>query len=587
MKSLLAPLSVALAVLAVPAHAAAQGTPAQAPNLQEEIRVSIRWLRSVQDPKDGSYGGGVEPTALAVRAFAQCPDRYRPADGPFVRRAVEFLLARQREDGAICDSNASEEACRDQTRLAVGALLPIASEDTAAPLAHALAFLGEKDLANADWDGTGEVSTLAQAQVLVAELLKSRDPAGFWEGKRGRVAETAEAVILLSKAHAVLSPAAPPGGAQARPAQALPAAQKADHQATLEAMRRGALFLASQADERGRFGAPGKPDAGITAMAIAALEALPAPRPAEVQRVVDKGLEWLVSLQREDGSIHDGKLANYITSASILALVRSGEERFRPAIARAQGFLAGLQADEGEGYSEGDLYYGGIGYGSTERPDLSNLQMALEALAASGLPSDAPTYKKALRFLERCQNRSESNTLRIAEGEAVIESGDDGGGVYAPGDSKAGFVELEGGVKVPRSYGSMTYALLKCFVFAGLPKDDPRMKAAFDWCQKNYTLDVNPGFEGSSDPAAAYQGLFYYFYTMAHALEAYGADAIVDAAGERHDWRAELAGRLVAMQSKADGSWVNANSPRWYEGNPLLASAYALLALRSTLAEAR
>jgi squalene-hopene/tetraprenyl-beta-curcumene cyclase len=249
----------------------------------------------------------------------------------------------------------------------------------------------------------------------------------------------------------------------------------------------------------------------------------------------------------------------------------------------ARAFLQVLQADEGEGYSEGDLYYGGIGYGSTERPDLSNLQMALEALSTSGLDPNAETYRKALKFLERCQNRSESNDVRIADGSTTLTSGDDGGAAYAPGDSKAGFVELGDGRRIPRSYGSMTYALLKCFVFAGLSKDDPRVAAAFEWCCKNYTLDVNPGFDVSRDPSAPYQGLYYYLHTMAKALDLFGAEEIVDGAGAKHAWRAELCGRLVSMQSRIDGSWINQASPRWYEGNPLLATAYALLALDAAL----
>jgi squalene-hopene/tetraprenyl-beta-curcumene cyclase len=125
----------------------------------------------------------------------------------------------------------------------------------------------------------------------------------------------------------------------------------------------------------------------------------------------------------------------------------------------------------------------------------------------------------------------------------------------------------------------MTYALLKCYALAGLPRDDPRMQAAFEWCRANYTLDVNPGFEHLSDPAASYQGLFYYFLTMAQALDAYGEDVVTSADGVRHDWRRELCGRLIAMRNKIDGSWVNKNSPRWYEGNPVLATAYALLTL--------
>ena len=252
-------------------------------------------------------------------------------------------------------------------------------------------------------------------------------------------------------------------------------------------------------------------------------------------------------------------------------------------IEKARAFLTQLQADEGEGYSEGDLYYGGIGYGGDERPDLSNLQMALEALAASGTEKGDPAFQRALQFLERTQNRSESNDVRLERGGDVIVPGDDGGAGYAPGDSKAGFATLPDGTKVPRSYGSMTYALLKGFLLAGLPKDDPRMQAAWEWIQANYTLDVNPGFEHSADPTAGYQGLFYYFLAMARALDLYGQDVIADADGAKHDWRAELSGRLAAMQRRDDGSWVNENSPRWWEGNPVLATSYALLALESAL----
>ena len=78
-----------------------------------------------------------------------------------------------------------------------------------------------------------------------------------------------------------------------------------------------------------------------------------------------------------------------------------------------------LQADEGEGYSSDHPYYGGIGYGGDERPDLSNLQMALEALSASGLEEGHAAYARAIAFLERCQNRSESNDVAFVKGGAT------------------------------------------------------------------------------------------------------------------------------------------------------------------------
>jgi squalene-hopene/tetraprenyl-beta-curcumene cyclase len=104
------------------------------------------------------------------------------------------------------------------------------------------------------------------------------------------------------------------------------------------------------------------------------------------------------------------------------------------------------------------------------------------------------------------------------------------------------------------------------------------VQAAFDWISRHYTIDENPGFDLAEDPNAAQQGLYYYLLAMAKTLDLYGARHVVDAAGRSHDWRRELAGRLAALQ-REDGSWVNAQSERWWEGNAVLATAYALQTL--------
>ncbi|MCE9593461.1 MAG: terpene cyclase/mutase family protein [Planctomycetes bacterium] len=552
-------------------------------NVAGEIQSSVRALRATQDQVTGAYGGGVAGTAWALRAFAECPDRYRPGDGPFVRRAMEFLVSKQNRAGSIADTDANGQVQDEQTRLATAALTALADGSVQKALAHALEHLGKDGLKGPGWDAEGEPESAEQGLATATALLAKRGADKLFDGPRGKVIETANAIITLSSCERVISKSKKK--AEPKPTNSLPPFAPADRAAALAAIDSGAKFLASAGPD-GKFGAPGAPDAGISAMCLAALLSAPAPRDAKVQASIDDGLKWLVSLQKPDGAIHDGKLANYVTSASLMALSRAKRPGDKEVIARARGFLQTLQADEGDGYSEGDRYYGGIGYGSTERPDLSNLQMALEALHDSGLSKDDPTFQKAIRFLQRCQNRSETNDVSIVDGKLTIVAGDDGGASYAPGDSKAGFVELPDGRKLPRSYGSMTYALLKCMVFAGLGKDDPRVQAAFAWCRTNYTLDVNPGFVSGVDPTAAYQGLFYYFHTMARALDAVGEETIVDGAGKSHPWRAELCGRLVSMQSKLDKSWVNTNSPRWYEGNPLLATSYALLALEAALPKA-
>ena len=570
-------------IFQAPPNAAPSGTPPvaqEAPlDLGDPTRAAVRWLRSTQDAVTGSYGASVETTALVLRAFAECPDHYRTVDGPFVKKGAEWLVAQQDATGAIHDAAASGAVLQQQTRAAAEALIALGDASFGAQLGKALGFLGSTDLAPSAALPKTDMSAV-EATAFARAVLAAQKERGKWDGARGALQETAWSVVQLSAADKVLKKHAAPAPTPAA-INALPTFTVADRSSAMTALEKGCDYLATQCKDGKWPGA--RPDAGLTAMVLGALQCRAVPRPEAQQKLIDAGLAWLASLQQPDGSIHDGKLANYTTSAAILALARSGDPKWNGVIAKARDFLIGLQADAGEGYSEGDLYYGGIGYGSTERPDLSNLQMALEALASSGLEPNAPTYKKALKFLERCQNRSESNDIAIKDGGSTIVSGNDGGSAYAPGDSKAGYTELEGGLKVPRSYGSMTYAMLKCMMFSGLGKDDPRLVAAVEWCTKNYTLDVNPGFDVARDAAAPYQGLFYYFHTMSQALSRLGLESLTDGAGKVHAWRQEVCGRLVSMQSKIDGSWINPNSPRWMEGNPILGSAYALLTLDAAM----
>jgi squalene-hopene/tetraprenyl-beta-curcumene cyclase len=115
----------------------------------------------------------------------------------------------------------------------------------------------------------------------------------------------------------------------------------------------------------------------------------------------------------------------------------------------------------------------------------------------------------------------------------------------------------------------MTYAGLKSMIYAGLSTDDPRVAAATEWARQHYTLEENPGLDQ--------QGLFYYFHTFAKSLSVAGFDTFADSDGVEHDWRQELADRLFVLQQE-DGSWLNPTD-RWYEGDPNLVTAYALLAL--------
>ncbi|HEX4055583.1 MAG TPA: prenyltransferase/squalene oxidase repeat-containing protein [Tepidisphaeraceae bacterium] len=295
------------------------------------------------------------------------------------------------------------------------------------------------------------------------------------------------------------------------------------------------------------------------------------------QPFLAKGFEKLLSYQVSNGGIYNQILACYNTAIAISALAESKDPGYRGAMLKALGFLRSQQwSDKISGVpedlrvkSDQDVRYGGFGYGRGARPDLSNTQMALDALHDAGVKPSDPAFQAAVKFATRCQNFSETNDQPWA--------GDDGGFIYTPangGNSAAGEFLL-GGRRMLRSYGSMTYAGLKSMIYAGLSHDDSRVKAAWDWISKNFTVDENPGM-AALGPENAQGGLYYYFYTMARALTAYGQPVIVDPQGNRHDWRVALIQKLATLQ-RPDGSFVGQR--RWMEDNPVLVTAYTVMVL--------
>lgn len=340
--------------------------------------------------------------------------------------------------------------------------------------------------------------------------------------------------------------------------------------AAAEAMiKRGAKYLLTAQEKDGGWAARSGP--GITCLALKALIREPSVGPDHP--AVERGIRFVLRFQRDDGGIYSagGLLRNYETSVALSMLAALDNDQYKTQIARAQQFLKELQWDEGEEKSIDDVWYGGAGYGPQKRPDLSNTQMMLEALHDSGLPKDDPVYQKALVFIQRCQMLGESNHQPFANGSSQ------GGFIYSPangGESKAGQIEINGRKEL-RSYGTMTYAGFKSMLYAGLSKDDPRVKAALDWIGRYWTLDYNPNMPAQQSK----QGLFYYYHVFGRTFQAWSEDVVRDHVGREHNWRRELLEKLAELQ-RDDGSWINP-ADRWMEGHPALTTAYAMLALQA------
>ncbi len=287
-----------------------------------------------------------------------------------------------------------------------------------------------------------------------------------------------------------------------------------------------------------------------------------------------KALAYIESLVNPKGGHIAGpeatvQLQNYVTSINVMALTAAKRpDKYKAIVGDGVKFLKKLQWDDEEGVKEKDDNFGGAGYDSKSRPDLSNTQFFIEALREAGVPADDPALKKALVFVSRCQNlKSEFNDRawagRINDG-SFIYSAAAGGQTKTSDDPKNDTLT---------GYGSMTYAGIKSMIYCGVGKEDRRYKAAYEWIQKNWTLAGNPGMP----PELAHRGLFYYYHTLAKTLDMMEIDEFTDTSGKKHDWRAELTAAIAKLQ-RPDGSFVNDND-RWMEGDPNLVTGYALMAL--------
>ncbi len=321
-------------------------------------------------------------------------------------------------------------------------------------------------------------------------------------------------------------------------------------------------FLRSQQKEDGSF-SPELAGPGVTAVVAAGLlrngVGLEDP-------VVAKALAYLEKNVQKDGGVYNKFLANYTTSVALMAFAEANKDgRYATAIKNATAFLRGMQYDDSK-VESGDAKYGGAGYDGKSRPDLSNTQYLLDALQAAGVPKDDPAVKRALIFVSRCQNLpGEFNDQPFAK---KATEDDKGGLVYNPlaQDSKRDKTP-EGGL---RSAGAMTYAGLKSFLYAGVGKEDPRVKGAIGWIRRHYTLDRNPGMGQA--------GLFYYYHTFAKAMALLGEESFEDDKGIKHPWRKDLL-EAIRKRQRPDGGFANAGDRAFGESDANLATAFALLAL--------
>ncbi|MSQ94553.1 MAG: hypothetical protein EXR98_08345 [Gemmataceae bacterium] len=334
--------------------------------------------------------------------------------------------------------------------------------------------------------------------------------------------------------------------------------------------QKAARFLLSTQDKNDGWSTDKTP--GVTGIALTGLlkTGQATPQDPAAQKAL-KYIEGLVNPEKKHIAGQDPKvqLQNYVTSINVMALIEARQDdKYKAVIGDAVAFLKKLQWDEDDGKDQTSDFFGGAGYDSKSRPDLSNTQMFLDALKAAGVGPDDPAMKKALIFVGRCQNiKGEHNDRPWAK---IIG---DGSFIYTAatgGATKVVDQPLDNGA-LP-GYGSMTYAGVKSMIYCGVAKDDPRVKKAYEWIQNNYSVDKNPGMPD----VRSQWGLYYYYNTMAKSLDALGIDHVIDNKGVKHDWRKDITEALAKRQLPG-GNFRNV--PNWMEADENLVTGYALMAL--------
>lgn len=342
-------------------------------------------------------------------------------------------------------------------------------------------------------------------------------------------------------------------------------------------------YLRAQQNEDGSW-LP-QPGPAVTGLVVTGM--LQSPSIDRYDPAVKKGIQYILSKQRPNGGIYTQILANYNTSICLAALaqVRKDAQGIQKVIEKAQEFLISLQwydekGPRGNPITKEHPWYGGIAYGTGGgRPDLSNTHLMLEALYASGADCSSAVFDRAMTFVTRLQG-TKANTMY---GDEIQPNG---GFIYAIAKSEKRIGVPETEVEPPtvegprgksrlRTYGSMTYAGFKSYVYATkLGPNDPRVQDALGWIKRNYTVEENPPMGGA--------GYYYYLQVFAKALHAWGDPVLKLADGRKVNWAEDLIEQAAKLQ-RNNGSFVNSRSSRWMEDEPVLCTAYMVQALQHAL----
>lgn len=303
-----------------------------------------------------------------------------------------------------------------------------------------------------------------------------------------------------------------------------------------------------------------------------------------------KGAAYLASFVQPDGTLaagpHGIPYPVYTSAGAVWVLSQPVNAEHSKARDAWLAYLRQQQLTEEMGWQPDDKPYGGWGYSPRlprkPRPgepllpltesNLSATLFALEALDSAGVRENDPAFRKALVFVQRCQNY---------QADALRETAFDDGGFFFiyddPVRNKAGVVGKDRtGRERFASYGSTTADGLRALRLCGAQPDDPRLIAARAWLEANFRADRHPG--NYSIDQEHNRNAVYYYYCSSVAQALLDIDPVhLQTPQGKVRWAEVLADELIERQ-RPDGSWCNPLVPQ-REDDPLVATSWAALAL--------
>jgi Prenyltransferase and squalene oxidase repeat len=360
-----------------------------------------------------------------------------------------------------------------------------------------------------------------------------------------------------------------------------------------EALAKASRFLISRQSADGSWRSPTygafKEGDSLTGIAVVALAHARTGGAPDTLEACEKGAAYLAGFVKDDGAIDGGphglSYPVYTAATAVMALSAPGMESHRRARDAWLTYLRRRQLVEQLGWQMRDREYGGWGFSSAlpRRPqegqpvppltesNLSATVFALEALHAAGSASDDPALKKALVFVERCQNWRDDHR------DPAL---DDGGFFFIYDDpvrNKAGVSgkDADGSVRFA-SYGSMTADGLRALLACGLTINDPRVLVARRWLVAHFRPDSHPGSYAPDREPNREAVYFYYCASAALALRSAGTKE-VSAEVRPLAW-AELLSESLRERQRSDGSWSN-SAVAVREDDPIVATCLAIRAL--------